>query len=158
MLGLTKDEALFTFQYHKPALNPLSYLPPTRAKGYVKVNTSTKHTKSLNVYLKYNKSSTEVRVGIRRSNIHSPIPQASSTGIIPITADKSSSKHALNQYKTHQIPYKKSSTDKSAQIITRKSHHQKTKTTLQRIRPSTADKKSYRLESTQLHTKSQRTN
>lgn len=103
MLGLTIDEALFTFQYHKPALNPLSYLPPTRAKGYVKVNTSTKHTKSLNVYLKYNKSSTAISISTRRSITNRPIPQASISAIRISTADKSSSKQKSTQDTSNPI-------------------------------------------------------
>lgn len=51
MLELALEESFLKFQYHKPAFNPLSYLPPTRAKENAKENTRTKHTKSLNVYL-----------------------------------------------------------------------------------------------------------
>ena len=52
MLPFALEEMLLRFQHHKPQYKPLSYLPPTRAKEYEKVNTSTKHTKSLNVYFK----------------------------------------------------------------------------------------------------------
>lgn len=73
-------------------------------------NTSTKHTKSLNVYFKYNESSTAINIRIRRSSIHSPTPPTNtlSNGSVS-TADKSKQVVRKNSTHTHQVPKFKSS-------------------------------------------------
>lgn len=70
-------------------------------------NTSTKHTKFLNVYFKYNESSTHPIINSTTNKVKTPRQETTLERTAKSTADKTSGKTRAH---THQIPYNKSST------------------------------------------------